>query len=132
MFSITLKLYEEASATAGAFFCLGSIRSGQGLGNFPEEGSAATAIVLQDADAGTVGEEIFAEGGVEGRVDTVGHQYEADVAACEKFAGLIGIGGPDGVIAGLLVFVQQTKDDRQYFGILSDDEDVEDGFIGHG
>ena len=106
--------------------------SGPGLGDFAEEESAATAVVLQDADAGAAGEEVFAEGGVEGRVNAVGHQHEADVAACEKFAGLIRIGGSDGVIVGFFVFVQETKDDCQYFGILSDDEDVEDGFIGHG
>ena len=90
--------------------------------------------MLQDADAGASGEEFFAEGGVDGRVDAVGHQYEADVTACEKFAGLVGIGRPDGVIAGLRVFVEETKDDFEDVGIHSDDEDVEgrESFIGHG
>ena len=72
LFSIYLLKLDPASA---GFFLL------HGLCDLGEQESTAAAIMLQDTGVGFAAEERFAKGGIQGGVDSVGHEYEADIAA---------------------------------------------------
>jgi len=98
---------------------------GQGLGDLAEEEAAPTAVVLQDGYFRLAGKKFLPERGVFCGIDTIGHEDEVNIPAGKKFTGQRGIGGADGMIMGLLVFIQQPKNDFEDRGICTDNEDVD-------
>lgn len=109
------------------------LRGGKGLGDLAKEEAAAAAEMLEDADAGAEGEEFFAEGGVEGRVDAIGDQHEVDIGIGEEGAGLVGVGAADGVVVCWVMFIEESKDDLEDLRVSTDDEDIDglDGCVGN-
>ena len=99
--------------------------TGQGLSDLAEEKSAATPVVLKDAYFRLAAKKFLPERSVYCGIDTIGDEDQVNITACKKLTGQMGIGGTDGMIMGLLVFIQEPKNDFEDLGILTDDEDVD-------
>jgi len=97
----------------------------EGFGDLAKEQAAAAAEVLEDADAGTAGEEFFAKGSVEGGVDAIGDEDEVDVGIREEGAGLIGVSAADGVIVRLFILIEEAKDDLEDLGVFTEDQNID-------
>ena len=104
---------------------MGDLRGGEGFGDFAEEEAAAAAEVLEDADAGAAGEEFFAEGGVEGSVDSVGEKDKVDIAVGKEGAGLFWLSAADGVVVRRFVLIEKAKDDLEDPAVSTDDQDID-------
>ena len=111
---------------AGPFFIRDfDLRSAERFGDLGKEEAAAPAEMLEDADAGAAGEEIFAKGRVQGDIDAIGDQDEIDIGIGEERTALLGVSAANGVVIHRLMLVEKAEDYLEDLRISPDDQDID-------